>query len=65
MSGRKLAGVGGRGAGYVAATLGPAPRASLDGARLADGRLLLRELQVAGAGLKVEATGGAAACSVA
>jgi translocation and assembly module TamB len=54
----KLTGVGGRGAGYLAATLGAAPRASLDGARLADGRLLLRELQVAGVGLKVEASGG-------
>ena len=54
----KLAGAGGRGAGYVAAVLGRAPKASFDGARLADGRLLLRDLQVTGAGLKVEATGG-------
>ena len=53
-----LAGAGGRGAGFVAAALGGAPRASFDGARLADGRLLLRELQVTGAGLKLEATGG-------
>ena len=54
----RLAGAGGRGAGYVAAMLGGAPRASLDGARLADGRLLLRDLQITGAGLKLEASGG-------
>ncbi|HZZ68317.1 MAG TPA: translocation/assembly module TamB domain-containing protein [Phenylobacterium sp.] len=54
----RLAGAGGRGSGYVAAMLGGAPRASFDGARLADGRLLLRDLQVAGAGLKLDATGG-------
>jgi translocation and assembly module TamB len=54
----RLAGAGGRGAGYVAAVLGGAPKASFDGARLADGRLLLRDLQVTGSGLKLEATGG-------
>ncbi|HEY8004416.1 MAG TPA: translocation/assembly module TamB domain-containing protein, partial [Phenylobacterium sp.] len=54
----RLAAAGGRGAGFVAAALGGAPRASFDGARLADGRLLLRELQVTGAGLRLEATGG-------
>lgn len=54
----RLAGAGGRGAGFVAATLGGAPKASFDGSRLADGRLLMRELQVTGAGLKLEATGG-------
>lgn len=54
----RLAGAGGRGAGYVAAVLGGTPRASFDGARLADGRLLLRDLQVTGSGLKLEATGG-------
>ncbi|THD63957.1 MAG: translocation/assembly module TamB [Phenylobacterium sp.] len=54
----RLAGAGGRGAGYLGALLGAAPRANLDGARLADGRLLLRELTVAGAGLKLDATGG-------
>jgi translocation and assembly module TamB len=53
----RLAGAGGHGTGYLAAMLGGAPRASLDGAKLADGRLLLRDLQVAGAGLKAEATG--------
>ena len=54
----RLAGAGGRGAGYVAAALGWAPKASFDGSRLADGRLLLRDLRVTGAGLKLEATGG-------
>jgi len=54
----RIAGAGGRGSGFVAAALGGAPRASLDGARLADGRLLLRDLQVTGSGLKVEASGG-------
>lgn len=54
----RVAGAGGRGAGFIAAALGGAPRASFDGARLADGRLLLRELQVSGAGLKLEASGG-------
>lgn len=54
----RLAGAGGRGAGLVAAALGAAPKASLDAARLADGRLLLRDLQVSGEGLKLDATGG-------
>jgi len=49
---------GGRGAGFVAALLGGAPRASFEGSRLADGRLTLRRLDVAGSGLKVEASGG-------
>ncbi|MGZ6037239.1 MAG: translocation/assembly module TamB domain-containing protein [Phenylobacterium sp.] len=52
-----LVGAGGRGTGYVAALLGGAPKASFDGARLADGRLLMRALQVTGAGLKLDATG--------
>jgi translocation and assembly module TamB len=54
----RIAGGGGRGTGYVAAALGAAPKASFDGARLADGRLLMRDLQVTGAGLKLDATGG-------
>ena len=54
----KLTGAGGRGAGFVAAALGSAPRASLDGARLADGRLALRQLEIAGSGLKLSASGG-------
>jgi translocation and assembly module TamB len=54
----RLTGSGGRGAGFVAAMMGAAPRASFDGARLADGRLLLRDLVLTGSGLKVEASGG-------
>ncbi|WP_309092774.1 translocation/assembly module TamB domain-containing protein, partial [Phenylobacterium sp.] len=54
----KLAGAGGRGQGLAAALLGGAPVAALDGARLADGRLLLRSVSLTGRGLKVDATGG-------
>lgn len=54
----RLAGAGGRGAGFVAAALGGAPRAAFQAARLKDGRLSLRRLEVAGSGLRVEATGG-------
>ena len=53
-----LAGSGGRGAGFVAAALGASPRATLDGARLADGRLSLKTLELNGQGLQVEASGG-------
>ncbi|WP_374655199.1 translocation/assembly module TamB domain-containing protein [Phenylobacterium sp.] len=53
-----LAGAGGRGSGLFAALLGARPTAAFDAARLADGRLLLREVTAAGAGLKVNATGG-------
>jgi translocation and assembly module TamB len=52
-----LAGQGGAGAGWVAAMLGGKPQAKLVGSRLADGRLLVRELDVAGPGLKVQASG--------
>jgi translocation and assembly module TamB len=52
-----LAGQGGAGRGWAAAMLGARPRARLSGSRLADGRMLLRELDVTGAGLKVEAAG--------
>lgn len=54
----RLTGAGGRGQGFVAAALGGAPQANFDGSRLADGRLLLRQLQVDGAGLRLDATGG-------
>lgn len=54
----QLAGRGGAGDGFVAALLGAAPRASLEASRLADGRLSLRRLEVAGAGLKAQASGG-------
>jgi translocation and assembly module TamB len=48
---------GGRGAGWTAAVLGGAPRANVEAARLADGRLSLRTLEVTGAGLKLTASG--------
>ena len=54
----RLTGAGGRGRGVLAALLGGAPRATFEGARLADGRLLIRDLQATGAGLKLKATGG-------
>ena len=53
----RLAGTGGRGQGLVAAALGGAPKANFDGSQLADGRLLLRQLQLTGAGLRLEASG--------
>ncbi|RAK56323.1 translocation/assembly module TamB [Phenylobacterium soli] len=54
----QLTGAGGRGAGFVGAALGPAPKASLEAARLADGRLALNRLELVGSGLKVSASGG-------
>ena len=54
----KIAGHGGRGSGFAAALLGARPSVAFDAARLADGRLLLREVNAAGAGLKVTASGG-------
>jgi translocation and assembly module TamB len=54
----KLAARGGRGAGWVTALLGAAPHAVVEGARLPDGRLALRNLQLVGSGLKVQASGG-------
>lgn len=54
----QLAGRGGAGGGLVAALLGGSPRAALEGSRLADGRLSLRRVEVAGAGLKAQASGG-------
>lgn len=54
----KADGAGGRGSGLAAALLGANPRANFDVARLADGRLMLRDIDAAGAGLKVRASGG-------
>lgn len=54
----KIAGAGGRGTGVVAALLGAKPVAAFDASRLADGRLLLRDIDATGAGLKVKASGG-------
>ncbi len=53
----RLNGSGGHGEGFLAAVAGAAPQANFDGSRLTDGRLLLRQLQVTGAGLKLAATG--------
>lgn len=53
----RIAGHGGRGSGWFPAFFGAAPRASLDASRLADGRLALRELDLVGAGVKVQASG--------
>ncbi len=52
-----LNGDGGGGEGYLAALLGARPRADLVGARLKDGRLLLRRVKATGAGLQLDATG--------
>jgi len=54
----RLAGAGGRGSGFAAALLGGAPTAALEGERLANGQLLLKRLDVAGRGLRVQASGG-------
>ncbi|MDP1632078.1 MAG: translocation/assembly module TamB domain-containing protein [Caulobacter sp.] len=52
-----LAGAGGSGAGYIGALLGARPQAEFQGARLADGRLLMRRVTATGSGLKLDATG--------
>ena len=52
-----LAGSGGQGQGLLAALAGANPRATVDGGRLADGRLLMRSLSAEGAGLKLQASG--------
>lgn len=54
----KVVGAGGRGEGFAAALLGGAPSATLEGERLVNGQLLLRRLDIAGHGLKVQASGG-------
>ncbi len=51
-------GAGGQGSGPIAALAGARPHVSLDASRLADGRLLLRDLRAEGAGLKLTAAGG-------
>lgn len=55
--GGELAGAGGQGEGYLGAVLGARPTATVQAARLADGRMLIRRLTARGAGLKVDATG--------
>ncbi|MFN4177942.1 translocation/assembly module TamB domain-containing protein [Phenylobacterium sp.] len=54
----RLTGAGGAGRGFAAALLGGAPVASVDAARLSDGRLMLRDLELTARGLKVSASGG-------
>lgn len=54
----QLASRGGAGAGWIAAVMGGAPRATFEGSRLADGRLALKSVEVVGKGLKVQASGG-------
>ncbi len=55
-----LAGAGGSGQGLAAGLLGASPRLKLDGVRLADGRLLVRNLDAAGTGMSVTGQGGQA-----
>ena len=53
-----LLGVGGRGSGYLAALLGAVPSVRFEGSRLADGRLVLKDILANGLGLMVQASGG-------
>ena len=50
-------GVGGQGGGLLAGLAGARPSASLDAARLADGRYLVRTFKADGAGLSLDASG--------
>ncbi|HEV2365986.1 MAG TPA: translocation/assembly module TamB domain-containing protein [Caulobacteraceae bacterium] len=52
-----LRGSGGAGRGAVAALLGARPELSAQGQRLADGRLLVRDLRIAGPGLDLDGHG--------
>ena len=51
-------GAGGAGSGLAAALAGARPHVTLDASRLADGRLMLRDIKAEGAGLTVSASGG-------
>ncbi len=53
----RLAGVGGAGQGVLAALLGAQPQGSAQMTRLADGRLLMRQLTLQAVGLKATAKG--------
>ncbi len=53
-----LAAAGGAGKSWLAALLGRAPHAKIDGARLADGRYMIRQLDGQGDGLKLSGQGG-------
>jgi translocation and assembly module TamB len=52
-----LAGEGGAGKGTLAALLGGRPHAHVVAQRLADGRILLKDIKAQGAGLQVDASG--------
>ena len=53
-----LAGSGGQGSGLLPNLFGATPSAKIDLSILKDGRLLIRSLDIAGANLKVQASGG-------
>jgi translocation and assembly module TamB len=55
--GADLSGTGGAGTGIVGALLGASPKARLTAQRLADGRLLLKDVHAQGSGLIVDASG--------
>lgn len=54
----RLDGAGGRGEGLLAAWLGGAPRLALDAERTDRRQLILRRLDLTGAGMKIAASGG-------
>jgi translocation and assembly module TamB len=51
------AGAGGGGSGLLAGLMGGSPKASLEAARLPDGRVLIRQLTARGAGVQLDASG--------
>ena len=53
-----LAGFGGSGAGFIAEVGGQTPKATVDVARLKDGRILIKALNVTGRGVRVQGAGG-------
>lgn len=53
-----LSGAGGRGSGYLAALLGAVPSVRFEGSRLADGRVVLKDILANGSGLLIQASGG-------
>ncbi|MET0337227.1 MAG: translocation/assembly module TamB domain-containing protein [Caulobacter sp.] len=52
-----FSGSGGRGEGFIPTLMGARPKAKFEGARLADGRLLMRRVRIDGAGVKVDGEG--------
>lgn len=53
-----LDGFGGSGAGVIAQAGGQTPKATVDVARLKDGRILIKALNVTGRGMRLQGTGG-------